>query len=124
MRNHNRNLIHWVLIAMLAILPYRSVMAMDIGCDMNATASQAMHDHSLHMMADTTVDSDQSHNCCDDRNMACTSDCGAGINLSFVIQKPALFTANYHSVSGASTSKNVLVRAPTPPIRPPAYLQS
>ena len=124
MRNHNRHLIHWVLIAMLAILPYRSVMAMYSGCDMNDEASQAMQDHSLHMMADMPVYSDQSHDCCDDRNMACTSDCGAGMNLSFVIQKPALFTANYHSVLVASASNNVLVRAPTPPIRPPAYLQS
>ena len=99
-------------------------MAMDSVCDINQEASQAMQDHSVHMMDGMSVDSDQSHDCCGNNNIACNNDCGSGMNLSFVIQKPAKFAANYHSVLVASASNNVLVRAPTPPIRPPAYLQS
>jgi hypothetical protein len=121
-----RYLIHWMLIAMLAILPYRSVMAMESGCNMNDTATHDMVDHSMHMAMDMqmehSIDSAKQDCCCCDTAMVCSSDCSSGIHFSFIIQQPVPVAANYLSSLIALADNEVLLRAPSPPIRPPANL--
>ena len=117
-----------MLIAMLAIMPYRSVMAMESGCEMNDTSSHAMVDHSMHMSMDMGMqmehggDAAEHDCCCCDNAMVCGSDCGSGIHFSFIIQQLIPVAANYRSSLIALADYEVLLRAPSPPIRPPANL--
>ena len=129
------------------MLPLRSALAFDLAdCRMKheqaqdqqaQTSSQDMHhvmmDHSEHMMnghvqpgADDAAGNaaGEPHQCCNDKNMMCNSDCASVINMSFVIQSPSLLETRYHSVLTAQTTVDVLLRALPPLDRPPAYLQS
>ena len=126
MHLNKRYLIHWMLIAMLAIMPYRSVMAMESGCETSDTATRGMVDHSMHMAMDMqmehSTDPAEDDCCCCDAAMACNSDCSSGIPFSFVIQQLQPVAGNYRSSLIALTDNEVLLRAPSPPIRPPANL--
>ena len=119
-------MLNWFLIAMMVMLPLRSVLAFDqTSCQMQHETPRMMVDHSSHMMPDDVQGNpDKAHNCCSESGAACNNNCSSGMNLSFVFQKPVLITANYNSMLVANTSNDVLFRATTPPIRPPAYLQS
>ena len=125
---NKRYLIHWMLIAMLAIMPYRSVMAMESGCEMNDAATHTMVDHSMHMAMDMDMQMEHSTDparhdcCCCDNAMVCSSDCSSGIHFSFIIQQLIPVAANYRSSLIALADYEVLLRAPSPPIRPPANL--
>lgn len=124
--NHNTHkLFHWLLIAILAVAPLRGVMAMGTDCDMSA-GSPSMADHTMHAMhmTDDASPANESHDCCNDSTTACISDCGAGINFPFIMQDAITSASIDHSRLVARVHSNLLVRAPTPPIRPPAYLQS
>ena len=124
--NHKtRILLHWILIAILAMAPLRGVMAMGADCDMSA-GSQAMADHTMHAMhmSDDASPANEPQNCCNDSTVACTSDCGAGMNYPFITQDAMTAASIDHSRLVARVHSDLLVRAPTPPIRPPAYLLS
>ena len=140
-------ILSWFLITVMVMLPLRSALAFDLAdCRMkheqaqnqqSQAASQdmrhAMMDHSEHMMPRSVeagvsdaaaIAAGESHQCCNDKNMMCNSDCASVINMSFVIQSPSLLETRYHSVLTAQTTIDVLLRALPPLERPPAYLQS
>ena len=133
------------------MLPLRSALAFDLAdCRMKHEQAQkqqsqaaspdmhhAMMDHSMHMMSGSAQTdagdlaanvasnaAGELHQCCNDKNMMCNSDCASVINMSFVIQSPSLIETRYHSVLTAQTTADVLLRALSPLERPPAYFQS
>lgn len=146
-RKHS--ILSWFLITLMVMLPLRSALASDLAdCRMkheqaqnqqSQASSQGMHhammDHSEHMMSGTAHSgagdssaaanaAGESHQCCNDKNMMCNSDCASVINMSFVIQSSSLIEIRYHSVLTAQTTVDVLLRALPPLDRPPAFLQS
>ncbi len=129
--NNTRKLFHWALIVILAMAPLRGVMAMGSDCDMSETSHQSMVDQTMHTMHNSD-DVSPGHDslsqsqdcCCCDTAMACNSDCGVGISFSFIVQDIVTTVSIDHSRLVARVQDDLLMRAPTPPIRPPAYLQS
>ncbi len=126
---NTRNLLSWVVIAMMVMMPLRGVLALThTTCDMHDPASQVMDDHRMHMMHQVNefVSMDVAESlecCCCDSAMQCGSDCGIGINASCITQSvftfPSLNTTTFHTF----VNNNLVFRELAPPIRPPANLQ-
>jgi len=131
-------ILRWLLITAMVMLPLRSALAFNLAdCQMKHEQSEAMIDHSEHMMsgpaqagAGDSIDDSignsavEYHKCCNDKDMMCNSDCASVINMSFVIQSPSLIETRYRSVLTAQAKMDILLRTLPPLERPPAYLQS
>jgi len=126
---NTRNILNWVLIAMMVMLPMRSVMAfVETACEMHDQASQVVENHSAHMMhqmdEDVQIDADESQNndCCDS-DISCTGDCSTGISVSFITQSAVMLPVWNKTAFNPLVSNNLVFRDLTPPLRPPANLQ-
>lgn len=126
---NTRNILNWVLIAMMVMLPMRSVMAfVDTACEMHDQASQTVKGHGMHMMhqmdEDARIDADVSRNndCCDS-DVSCTGDCSTGVSVSFITQSAVMLPVLNKTAFNPLVSNHLVFRDPTPPLRPPANLQ-
>jgi hypothetical protein len=125
---NTRNIINWVLIAMLAMLPLRSVMAVvESTCELHDEVSQGAIDHDMHMvhmrLDDASIDTAESSDCCCcESSMKCTSDCGIGTSASFIAQSAVLIPALNETVFQTHVKNDLVFRDLAPPIRPPASL--
>jgi hypothetical protein len=124
-----RNFLNWILIAMLAMLPLRSVMALEkASCEMHAQDTQLMQDHAMHMMhsmvdhmqMDISVEEDC---CCCDSAMSCSNDCGAGLNVSLITQPAVALPEINKPVYRAQVNHRLVYTDLSPPVRPPAHRQ-
>lgn len=113
---------------MMAMLPLRSSMVFaQTTCEMHDQASQLVEDYSMHMMhlmaEDTQIDNGESQNsdCCDS-DITCTSDCGMGMSVSFIIQSAVTLPALNKAAFNALVNNNLVLRDLAPPIRPPTNL--
>lgn len=121
-------MLNWILIAMMAMLPLRGVLAFDLSaCATHEQASQAMEAHHIHMtdrQNDTAqTDTAESECCCCDSTMKCSNDCGIGASLSFIAQQAITVPALTGSAFNFNPDSNLVFRDLAPPVRPPAYLQ-
>jgi len=121
-------MLNWIVIAIMVMLPLRGVIALDQStCEMHNEASQEVVDHSLHEMHLMTegaqIDTNESQNCCSDLSMNCNSDCGIGMNVSFIMQSAITFPAQNETAFRTHVNNNLVFRDLAPPIRPPASLQ-
>ncbi len=121
-------MLNWVLIAMMVMLPLRSVMAFaQTTCEMHDQASQAVEDHSMHMMhmmAEVTqVDAGEPQNsdCCDS-GITCFADCSMGMSVSFIAQSAVMLPVMNEAAFNTVVNNNLVFRVLAPPIRPPANL--
>lgn len=114
---------------MMVMLPLRSVMASaQTTCEMHGPASQAVEDHSMHVMHLMTEDLHESANeadacCCCDSAMKCTGDCGIGMSVSFIAQSAIALPALNETAFRTHVDNNLVFRDLAPPIRPPENLQ-
>lgn len=121
-------MLNWILIAMMAMLPLRSVIAFDqSSCEMHDQASMEVDHsaHSMHAMSDAAQpESDQSNNCCCcDSDMKCSSDCGMGMSVSFLAQSVHTLPVLNQAAVRTHIDNSLVFRDLAPPIRPPASLQ-
>ena len=123
---NTRNILNWVLIAMMVMLPMRSVMALaQSACEMH---EQAEKGHSMHMMhhiakhAQSNTAESQNHDCCDS-DISCTGDCSTGMSVSFITQSAVMLPVLNKTAFNVRVSNNLVFRDLTPPLRPPANLQ-
>lgn len=128
--------LRYLLVILLMLTPLRAVMAVQSShCDMAemdmdvTTVSMSdqghdMHDMSSHEMSAMQVSDDQSAGnqqcCCCDSD--CASNCDMNLTASLYMQASS-YSPLYLSTSNSSAfNSEVLVRALTPPSRPPAKL--
>ncbi len=71
------------------------------------------------VVLDQTITADHQCCCCDD---GCASNCDMGINVSLIMQTTPYGPIFKKLLKSVNTSTNILVRALTPPSRPPANL--
>lgn len=140
-KKHNK-ILHYLLIIVLMVAPVRSLLAapschmQDMAADMSADMSEDMsadmqhdmsshdmsgHDMSAHAMSDTDQQQGVSNKCCccDDD---CNSQCDMGLSAALMLQASSYMPVFVNAVNAVSVSPQVLVRALTPPSRPPAQL--
>lgn len=124
-----RNMLNWLLIAMIVMLPLRSVMAFaQTTCEMHGQASLEMAGHSMHMMHLMTGDAQagnsasQNGDCCKS-GKTCTGDCCVGISVSFIMQSAVLLPAFNEAAFNPLVNTSLVFRNLAPPVRPPANLQ-
>jgi len=126
---NTRSVLNWLLIAMMVMLPMRSVIAFaQSTCEMHDQASQAVKGHSMHMMHQIAEDAQsdtaesQNHDCCDS-DITCTGDCSTGMSVSFITQSAVMLPVLNKTAFNVLVSNNPVFRDLTPPLRPPANLQ-
>lgn len=115
------------------LAPLRSVMAMSSShCDMDDMP--ATHDMStmvsgktmVHHNSMTTDTAEINHQCCccDDGNTngSCAGNCDMGMSISLLIQESSYTPVFLEVAESNKISPHILVRALTPPSRPPAKL--
>jgi len=128
MRKRTRNTMNWIIIAMMAMLPLRGVMAsVQSNCDMHEQATQHVHDHSMHMahQVDQAVQqqaADSADCCCCDSAMQCATDCGIGSSVSIISLSSIVIPSLGAAVLRDHVATNLVFRELAPPIRPPANL--
>lgn len=142
------SLLHYVLIILLMFTPVRSVMAVaQPHCDMASmdmdeastsmsvsasTAAMQGHDmlnmqsHDMHNMSSTDMSALTDHSatnqqccCCDN---GCLANCDMGVTASLVLQVSSYSPVFVIASNVISYTSEILVRALTPPSRPPANL--
>ena len=121
-------MLNWIVIALMVMLPLRGVIALDqSACEMHDEASEKMVDHSLHamhLMAEgVQMDADETQNCCSDLSMNCSSDCGIGMSVSFLMHSAITVPVQNETAFRTYVNDNLVFRDLAPPIRPPASLQ-
>jgi len=114
---------------MMVMLPLRSVMAFaQSTCEMHDQASQAVEDHSMHMMhqkaedAQSDTGDSQNSDCCNS-GITCTGDCSVGMSVSFITQSAVMLPALNETEFNPLVNNSLVFRDLTPPLRPPANLQ-
>ncbi|MGB5456148.1 MAG: hypothetical protein WBO73_09480 [Gammaproteobacteria bacterium] len=127
LRQHN--LLNWILITIMVMLPLRSVIASDRStCDMHEQASPQDSGHHLHhhqVMGEADHQNTIATNdecCCCEGSISCHANCSISLGAG-VIMPPALSvpTLNVSSIR-TQVASNPVFRERIPPIRPPAYL--
>jgi len=123
-----RNILNWILITMMVMLPLRAVLAIDqSSCQMHGESAQQFkghHMHLRHMMSEAVqTDVADSHDCCCcESSVSCYYDCGIGMSASFIMQHamtvPVLNKASFRT----HVENNLVFRELIPPTRPPAKL--
>jgi hypothetical protein len=123
------NMLNWILIALVAMLPLRGVQAIEqVNCQMQDQSSMEMIDYGMHAGHDMSdiagIEADKQHDCCCcDNGMNCSGDCGMGIGASFIMQStisvPVVNTTALRTQYNSSLASGTF----SPPIRPPANLQ-
>lgn len=139
--------LHYVLIILLMLAPLRGVMAVQQShCDMedmpmSASANDSMSGHDMsghamhgmspleftavpvHMTADQPQTDQSTSNeqccCCDS---GCAANCDMSISASMVMNASAYSPVFINTSNSISYTSEILVRALTPPSRPPANL--
>jgi hypothetical protein len=119
--------LHYLLIILLMLAPFRSVMAISSPhCDMddamsashevmNMSSGEAMlHQHAV---ADTTA---VHHKCCCCDTGNCAGNCDMGMSVSLVVQESLYAPAIVAVTESVIISSAILIRALTPLTRPPA----
>lgn len=129
MNKITRSILNWVLIAMMVMLPMRSVMAFaQSACEMHDHVSKAVENHSAHMMHQIAKDAQsdtaesQNNDCCNG-GISCTGDCSTGMSVSFITQSAVMLPVLNNTAFNVLVSNNLVFRDLTPPLRPPANLQ-
>jgi len=124
MHKTKRNILNWILVTMMVVLPLRGVQALDhSNCQMHDEASRVVNVHSMHMMSEATqVNTIDLHNCCDNSDVKCNSDCGIGTAVSFITQPAITLPALNETSFLAHVNNDLVFRDLAPPIRPPANL--
>ena len=132
--------LHYLLIILLMLTPLRAVMAVQSShcdmaeMDMDVTAlsismampvqHHEMHDMSSGEMSAIQVSDDQSAGnqqcCCCDSD--CASNCDMSVTASLHMQASSYSPVYINTSNTTSFNSEVLVRALTPPSRPPAKL--
>ena len=112
---------------MMAMLPLRSVIAFDqSSCQMlDQVSMEVDHSaHSMHAMSDAAQpESDELNNCCCcDSDMKCSSDCGMGAGVSFLMQSAVSLPVLNQAALRTHIDNTLVFRDLTPPVRPPASL--
>jgi hypothetical protein len=121
-----RNILNWVLIVMMVMLPLRGVMAFaQSTCKMHDQAMEGHGMHMMHMMAeDVQIDADESQNCdCCKGDITCSGDCSIGMSVSFITQSAVMLPALNKTAFNPLVNNNLVFRDLTPPLRPPENLQ-
>jgi hypothetical protein len=137
--------LHYLLIILLMLAPLRSAMAVQLAsCDMAAMDMEespvsipaamvvSMKGHDMHHMSSHGMSGDQdtsaqtisdqagsAHRCCCCDN-GCKSNCDMGMSASLIIQASAFSPVFLNASSFSALVPATLVRALTPPSRPPA----
>lgn len=133
--NHHK-LLHYVLIVLLMIAPFRGIMAMqDTHCDMDEmnmsssvadTGHDMMASHDMSAMSFTQAIQQQSsqpgHQCCCCDGADCVANCDIGTVVSLVLQQSSYIPLFKDVSESFVATQNILVRELTPPSRPPATL--
>ncbi len=118
--------LNWIVIALMVMMPLRSVLAVtQAACDMHAQSLSVEIDHSMHAMhqanqpdqADTAV----IHDCCDSA-MHCNNECSVGTTVSFISPPTISLPTSTEAVIHTRVNDDLVFREITPPVRPPAYL--
>ena len=128
--NINRcKFMHYVLIILLMITPLRSVLASMPAlshCDMAdmdmtvKTMSMQMQAVSVDTVINKQAETDNTCCCCD--GATCASNCDMGMSASILIQSSNYTPVFINTKTLTLSASNLLVRALTPPSRPPVIL--
>jgi hypothetical protein len=124
-----RYLLNWILIALLAMLPLRNVMALaQVNCEMHDQSSIEMIDHSMHAMhSSSSIDNRDAvvadNCCCCDNGMDCTGDCSLGLSASLIMQPVITVPTINQSRLQTFISTSLVLREISPPVRPPENFQ-
>ena len=128
-RTHN--MLNWMLIVLMAILPLRNAAAFEqVNCQMHEQSSIEMSDHDMHAMhgmshmdssGDTAAAPDDC--CCCDNSMSCNGDCGVGLGASFIVQSAITVPAISGTTCRTHINATLVLRDVSPPIRPPQNFQ-
>jgi hypothetical protein len=125
-----RHIVNWMLIALVAMLPLRNVMALEqLNCQMHDQSSVEVTGHDMHALHGMSASSDMAANtsatnasddcCCCDNGMKCNGDCGLGLGASFIVQSgftvPVINGTTFH----VHDNNSLVVAEFSPPIRPP-----
>lgn len=120
---------HYVIIILLMITPLRSVLASAPAlsyCDMAdmdmtaKTMSMQMHVVSVDAVINKQAETDHKYSCCD--GATCASNCDMGMSVSILIQSSSYLPVYINTTTLTLPASNLLVRALTPPSRPPVIL--
>ena len=121
-----RNMLNWVVVIMMVMLPMRGVLALpQAACDMHEMAFHAAGDHSAHEMHHAVepvqTETANASDCCDSATH-CAGDCGMGTGFSFIA--PSIISVPSSTGSGVRSrvTDHLVAREIAPPVRPPANL--
>ncbi len=126
-------LIHYVLIVLLMVAPVPGAVAMQQAhCDMDdmtmsSSSDTLMPSHDMAAMlspdaAQTDTMGQENHQCCCCDGADCAGNCDMGMTVPLLMQASSYQSVFKHGSDSISISENILVRALTPPSRPPANL--
>lgn len=120
---------HCVLIILLMITPLRSVLASESAlshcdvADMDMTAKTlSMQRHVVSAEAVVNQQAATDHQCCCCDDTTCASDCDMGMSVSILIQSSGYLPFFINKKTLTLPASNLLIRALTPPSRPPVIL--
>jgi len=120
---------HYVLIVLLMMAPLRGVMASTPGlshcdmADMEMTAeTMSMQKHAVSRDAEINKQAATDHQCCCCDDVACVSNCDMGMSVSILIQSSHYTPFFINKKTLILPASNLIVRALTPPSRPPVIL--
>lgn len=139
----SHKLFHYLLIILLMIAPVRGAMGMqESHCDMDVMSSEAMSsetmssinsaaqhqtmgyelsDHeSINKQTSENQKSVTNHQCCCCDGDNCAASCDMGMTVSLVMQESSYTPVFIAVTQTTKTSSPLLIRALTPPSRPPA----
>lgn len=142
MNSKHYKLLRYVLIILLMFSPMRSVMAMQSShCDMSAmsamSSSDFMQQSGITLSKNTETSnfpdstfahqhSDEqqqmNHKCCSSDGNSCGSDCDMGITVSLLMQVSLYSPVFVNTEKLILSSPELLIRALTPPSRPPLII--
>lgn len=117
-----------MLIALVAMLPLRNVMALEqLNCQMHEQSSIEVTGHDMHAMHGMSATSDVVANtsddcCCCDNGMQCNGDCGLGLGASFIVQSAIVVPVINGTTFHAHDHNTLVIGEFSPPIRPPQNL--
>jgi hypothetical protein len=124
-----RHILNWMLIALMAMLPIRNVMALEqVNCQMHDQSSIEMADHDMHAMHGMSdiadVDANEKQNCCCcDSSMSCNGNCSLGPGVSLFMQPAITVPAINGTRFQACINSSLVLTEYSPPVRPPASLK-
>ena len=117
-------MLNWLLITMMLMLPLRGALADNqTACQMHDEPYQEIVDHGMHVVPEAAqLGAAVFHDCCSDDEIACNSDCGMGMSVSFILQSIIDVPVLNKALPQTCVNNILVLRELPPPTRPPAYL--